>query len=334
MIKYLMQKTINTDKLKIGMHVLLPASWFKHPFLRNQFTISSQDEIDKIRASGFDEVIIDLDKGFSDEEEMSSPALIEDTAITKTWNSESLIPSELREAIHDKRMKPEKKAKVVYHSSREIMERLLEAPSAQNIKEVKKGVAEIVDLIISDSETSQNLLKITSHDFYTYTHSVNVGVYSVMIAKAYFGRSDAHDMHELGASFFLHDIGKVRVAPEIINKPGKLTPEEFETMKMHAQHGYDILAETDNLTEEGRIIVMQHHERGPGSGYPKKLKAEEIHVYGRICSMADVYDAITAERSYKAKQTTFEALKIMKDQLLDHFGMDLYEKLVMIFGSQ
>lgn len=329
-----MQKTIKTGELKIGMHVQLPASWFRHPFLRNQFTISSQDEIGKIRASGFDEVIIDLSKGLGVEEIQPVAAVIQDVSAEKTWNPETLIPSELREAIHDRRLGPEKKAKAVYHSSREIMERLLQAPSAENIREVKKGVAEIVDLIISDAETSHNLLKITSHDFYTYTHSVNVGVYSVMIAKAYFGRSDAHDMHELGASFFLHDIGKVRIAPEIINKPGKLTAEEFEVMKMHAQHGYDILAETENLTEEGRIIVMQHHERGPGSGYPKKLKAQDIHVYGRICSMADVYDAITAERSYKEKQSTFEALKIMKEQLLDHFGMDLYEKLVLIFGSQ
>lgn len=329
-----MQKTIATAGLKIGMHVLLPASWFRHPFLRNQFTISSQDEIEKIRESGFEEVIIDLSRGIGDEEEEPFPEVAREGSVQKTWNPETLIPAELREAIHDKRLGPEKKAKVVYHSSREIMERLLEAPSAENIKEVKKGVAEIVDLIISDAETSQNLLKITSHDFYTYTHSVNVGVYSVMIAKAYFGRSDAHDMHELGASFFLHDIGKVRIPSDIINKPGKLTVEEFEAMKMHAQYGYDILAETENLTEEGRIIVMQHHERGPGSGYPKRLKAGDIHVYGRICSMADVYDAITAERSYKEKHTTFEALKIMKEELLDHFGMDLYEKLVMIFGTQ
>jgi len=321
-----MQKTIPVRSLKLGMHVVLPLSWLKHPFLKNHFTISTRTEIDRIIEFGFKDVVIDLDKGIGDE-----ASTVPETSPPATWAPEALMTTELREAINDRKLEPEKKARVVYTSSLQIMEKLLENPTAENITEVKKGIAEIVDLIISDTETSNSLLMITSHDFYTYTHSVNVGVYSIMIAKAYFSNLDAHDMHELGAGFFLHDIGKVRISPAIINKNGKLDAEEMAVMKTHPVHGYDILSETEHLTEECRVIVMQHHERSNGSGYPKSLRGEEIHSYGRICSMADVYDALVSDRSYQQKRTTYEALKLMKETLIDHFTLDLFGKLVMLF---
>ena len=107
----------------------------------------------------------------------------------------------------------------------------MDSPSTQNIKEVKEGIFDVVDLILTDEETSHYLLSITSYDYYTYTHSVNVGVLSVLLAKALFKNSDLHNMHELGAGFFLHDIGKVRVNPAIINKKGKLTENEMAKIR-------------------------------------------------------------------------------------------------------
>jgi len=108
-----------------------------------------------------------------------------------------------------------------------MMSRLLEHPTAENIAETKKGIAEIVNLILTDEATNLHLLRITSHDHYTYTHSLAVGLLSVSLAKVLFKRSQGHDMHELGAGFFLHDLGKVKVDAAIINKPGKLTEEEM-----------------------------------------------------------------------------------------------------------
>jgi HD-GYP domain-containing protein (c-di-GMP phosphodiesterase class II) len=326
-----MQKTIRTGDLKIGMHVILPVSWFSHPFLKNRFTISSREEIDMIIECGFDEVVIAL----TEESGIRNDTPLADTPVPpKVWIPSALIPPELNEAIHDRRLNPEKKAKVVYASALKLMERLLLDPSSRNIGEAKKGVAEIVDLIVSDTETSESLLKITSHDYYTYTHSVNVGVYAIMLAKTHFRGSDGHDMHELGAGFFLHDIGKVRISPSLINKPGRLTTEEMQTMKTHPYQGYKILAETEHLTDECRAIVMEHHERDDGKGYPRCLRGNDIHVYGRICSVADVFDALTAERSYKQKKTTFEALRIMRDEMLSHFHRDLFEEFVLLFSNK
>lgn len=321
-----MQKTINAQNLRIGMHVILPASWFNHPFLKNAFTIDSQDQIDLINEVGFNEIIIDTSKGLPDIEETTTPK--------KEWKPEELVPPELREAIYDKTLSPEKKAKVIYSSTVGIMQKLLEDPKAENIGEVKKGIAEMADLIMSDDQTSAQLLKLTSHDYYTYTHSVNVGIYSMLLAKAAFKHSDAHNMHELASGFFLHDIGKVKIDHELINKQGKFTAEEMQLMKMHPEFGYKLLHNTSHLTKECRIIVMHHHERVNGNGYPKGLKGEDIHIYGRICCIADVYDALTSQRSYKPSRSPFEAFRIMKEEMLGHFSENIFEKFVLLFAPR
>ncbi|QKQ27922.1 HD-GYP domain-containing protein [Candidatus Reidiella endopervernicosa] len=100
----------------------------------------------------------------------------------------------------------------------------------------------------------------------------------------------------MGAGFFLHDLGKIMVRPEVLNKPARLDDAEMRHIRIHPYQGYKILQQADALTEEVRTIVMQHHEFVDGSGYPKRLRDEEIHVYGRICGIADVYDALPADR--------------------------------------
>lgn len=326
-----MIKTLKIGSLKIGMHVVLPVSWFKHPFLRNEFTITSQEQIQKIIDHGFSEINIDTSKGVPVTETESISHREALYTPPRTWEPEKLVPVELKEAILDKTLTPEKKSKVVYESSLQIMGRLFEDPKSENIQAAKKGIADVVDLIVADNATSDQLMRITSYDFYTYTHSVNVGVFSVMLSKELFKGSFAHDMHELGAGFFLHDIGKVRIDPGIINKNGKLTDEERGIIREHPTQGYNILTETKQMTEESRIIVMEHHEREDGTGYPRRLKGDQIHLYGRICCIADVYDALTADRSYKTRLNTFQALKLMKEEMINHFSKELFEKFVFLF---
>jgi len=211
------------------------------------------------------------------------------------------------------------------------MNRLLENPTSKAIGEGKKGIANVVDMILSDNETSSRLMDITSHDFYTYSHSVNVGILSVLLSKKLYTGSTDHDMHKLGAGFFLHDLGKVRVDPAIINKPGRLTEAEMFQMRIHPYQSYKILKETDHLTEEAKIIALQHHERDDGTGYPRRLRGDEIHEYGWICCIADVFDALTAKRSYKKAKKPIEALKIMKEEMLGHFNKKIFQNFVKLF---
>lgn len=338
-----MRKKIKATELKTGMYIDLSGKWFKHNFLKNKFIIDSQSQIDKIINSGINDVFIHTDKGVDKIEAVEcishgdtpeKPAFeIESYEAPKDWHPEKIVPPEFIETIRNKKMLPKEKAVYIYKHSLEIMKKLLESPVTENIQEAKKGISEIVDVILSERDTSNYLLRITSHDFYTYTHSVNVGVLSILLSNTLFKNSDAHNMHELGAGFFLHDIGKTRIHPDIINKPGRLTDDEMKDMRKHPFQGYKILQETNQLTEECRIIVLQHHERKNGTGYPRRLKNEDIHIYGRIGCIADVYDALTTERSYKPALKPFEALSLMRDRMAEHFNDDIFSNFVMMLHN-
>ncbi len=328
--------TLSPDKLTEGMYVLLPSGWLDHPFLLNQFLIKSPGQLEKLQKCDLKQVHVDLDQSQlstdlpspSKPTDRTHPLDPRESTDLPDWNPDSLVPDQLLAALHDSKMKPEARAKAVYDHSRELMKRLLDSPTAENLKASKKVIGSITDLILSDDQTASNMMRITSHDFYTYTHSINVGVTSIMLAKALFRNSDAHDMHELGAGFFLHDIGKVNIRAGIINKPGKLTDDEMRHMRSHPYKGYKMLEKSGQLSEESRIIILQHHERADGTGYPKQLHNREIHIYGKICCIADVFDALTSERSYKKALTLFEALMLMKEQMADHFDKKMFADFV------
>lgn len=321
-----MIKTLKSQDIKEGMYVLLPQKWFSHPFLKNEFLINSPKQISKIIKSGIREVSIDTDRSIRPVKE-SRVKIIPGTRKVR----QPIIPPELQEAIFNKNMPADKKAKAIQHHSIVMIQRMMENPSGESIKEAKKGIFEIVDIILANDETNRELLMLTSHDYNTYVHSVNVGVLAISLAKTVFKGSDAHNMHELGAAFFLHDLGKVKVDINIINKPAVLTDEEMQEMRRHPQYGYEILTEAHQLSDECKKIVFQHHERDNGRGYPQGLSGEEIHIYGRICSLADVYDALSSQRPYRQPLRPYEALNVMKEEMLEHFHKELFKKFVLLF---
>ncbi len=342
-----MIKNVRVADLKVGMYVILPGSWMNHPFSRSKFQIKSDLQIQKMRGHGFYELEVDFNKSDLPAEPVSYEPLASETPTLSQetpeqisyreveppakWNPENLAPSELLAAIQDQLLDPKTKAEAVYKHSLDMMSHLLESPTAENIHASKEVIGSITNLILSDDATAYNMLRITSHDFYTYTHSVNVGVTAIMLAKELFQHSDNHDLEELGAGFFLHDLGKVNVDPRIINKPGRLTDEEMNQMRTHPYQGYKLLKSANAISDECKYIVMQHHELNNGTGYPKHLKGEDIHIYGRICHLADVFDALTAERSYKRAMTKYEALKMMRDKMQNHFSKKLFESFVLLF---
>ena len=249
----------------------------------------------------------------------------------REFNPIDQISEELRETIQNTGIPPQTKAKEVYNHSLKMMTNVLEDPKAGNIQSSKKMVYDIVDHILADDDTAECMAMITSHDYYTYTHSVNVGMLSVLLSKSLFKGSYDHDMREMGAGFFLHDLGKCDIPYDLINKPGRLSDDEWQMMRNHPQSGNKILVDTDQLTVECGLIIMQHHEREDGSGYPFRLSKDEIHPYARICSIADVYDALTSTRAYKQKVPPFEALRIMKDEMIQFFNRDIFSEFVLIF---
>ncbi len=130
----------------------------------------------------------------------------------------------------------------------------------------------------------------------------------------------------------MHDVGKTKISTDILNKNGKLTKEEFDIIKKHPELGVEILEETGIEFNEERIITLQHHENDDGSGYPYGLKKDKIHPCGKIARVIDVYDALTAKRSYADAIRPFAALVEMKDNMLNCFDTELFKEFIRFLG--
>lgn len=178
-----------------------------------------------------------------------------------------------------------------------------------NLEKALEFAEKIVDQILEAKTVSLDLMDMRSFDDYTYRHSVNVAVLSTVIAMGMgYGREDLID---LCVSAVFHDLGKMLIDKDILNKPGKLNPQEFEIMKQHPQLSYDMLAEKWNIPARVRMGALCHHENEDGSGYPKGLTGEKIHPFAKIIHVTDVYDALSSKRPYKEACSFSEALEYL-----------------------
>lgn len=221
------------------------------------------------------------------------------------------IEQNLGKILTDPQVKEDKKAGILYETSTTLVKDVLSNPTyGENIRRSKELVTNTVNYILSGREAFLNLLKITSFDYYTYTHSVNVSTFSVALAQQ-MGFSDKKFLRELGIGALLHDIGKSKISDRILNKRSALNPIEFEIMKKHPKWGIEILTDTDDIPAAAYYPILQHHERGDRSGYPSGLALDEMHLYSRIVAIADSFDAMTTERVYQKAMDTYPSLKIM-----------------------
>ncbi len=221
------------------------------------------------------------------------------------------------------------KADIVYAKASEVMDELFHNPDALgNMDKAQDIVDGFVNLVLQDEATLASIMKIAAHDYYTHTHSINVSIYSLSLAK-FLGLKDK-DLEDIGMSSMMHDLGKSKVDWDIINKNGKLTDIEFTRMKKHPAAGYDI-AVGMGITDK-RILsgIRSHHEKLDGSGYPDGLKDKQISLFPRIIAVCDVFDALTTKRSYKDAMTSFEAIGLMKKQMQGHLDMRLLNAMIQM----
>jgi putative nucleotidyltransferase with HDIG domain len=162
-------------------------------------------------------------------------------------------------------------------------------------------------------------------DEYTYTHSVNVSLLSMLIGK--WLKLDYYSIKSLVSAGLLHDIGKGKISPDILNKPGALTDDEFEEIKKHPAYGYQIAEKIPEVSDDILKAILMHHEREDGSGYPLGLKSEQIHDFAKIVAVADVYDAMTSNRAYRTMICPFDVIESIEK---DNFGT-LDHRVVSVF---
>ncbi|MBN1211927.1 MAG: HD domain-containing protein [candidate division Zixibacteria bacterium] len=221
------------------------------------------------------------------------------------------IEKNLDKILTDTKIREDKKAGILYETSTSLVRDVLNNPTyGDNIKRSQSLVSNTISYILKGRQAFLNLLKITSFDYYTYTHSVNVCTFAIALAQQ-LGFKDEEFLNELGVGALLHDVGKSKISERILNKRSALNQIEFEIMKKHPKWGVEILAETDQIAQTSYFPVLQHHERGDRRGYPSRLSLDEVHTYSKIVAIVDSFDAMTTERVYQKAIDTFPALKIM-----------------------
>ncbi|UCD37492.1 MAG: HD-GYP domain-containing protein [Fidelibacterota bacterium] len=330
-----MIKIIPVSELKVGMYINLSKSWLKHPFAANKFVLRSQDQIKKIAAHGIKKVAVDTEKSLATQEARAEERPGKPTPPSEVLEPMELILNDLLEEVDNTELEPVEKAGIVYGSSIDMMNNLLEQPTMPAIQKSKTIIRVVVNHMLKEEDSAHNLKEVAEHDYYTYTHSVNVGMLSIMLGKeVLLGMKgiSSHTMNELGVGCFLHDLGKCKIEDALFNKKGKLSVEELRDMHRHPAFGYEILHNAKQLSTEAKHIILQHHERDDGKGYPMGLKGEQIHYLARLCAITDVYEALTSERPYKKALPPFEALKVMKEEMVTPFNREIFNTFVNLLA--
>lgn len=202
-----------------------------------------------------------------------------------------------------------------YNENLEVIKDVLHDISVgKNVDASKvENVSESIFVRINENRDIVSCLtQIRGVDEYTYTHSVNVSLVSMLIGK--WMRLSEEKIKLLIQAGLLHDIGKSKISQEILCKPGSLTKEEYEEMKKHPVFGYKILEEMGGISKDVLMAVLMHHEREDGSGYPVGAKGDQIHELAKVIAVADIYDAMTSNRIYKEKESPFDVFEIMENQ--------------------
>ena len=324
-------KKIAVQDLKVGMYVVdtgLP--WTEYPLLYSEEgKIADQKALDHIIEEGYAEVFIDPSKGshgqcevpkLSPEEEMSR-------AVTENLGGEGATlrsPVPLREEMQAAR-------KVYKESIQFAKDFLTDARMGSQVDMAKSEnlVESIIDSVARNADAMVSLSKLRAFDEYTFTHCINVSVLAVALGKHL--KLKRRALQFLGVAGLFHDVGKALIPPEILNKPGKLTDEEFAVMQGHPAKGYDFLKRQISNQDILRG-VSEHHEKYNGNGYPKGLAARDIAPLARLIAVADVYDALTSERVYKKGMLPNKALKIMYGMREQDFFPDMVEQFIKCLG--
>lgn len=327
-----MLKKIHVRQLTLGMHLKeFCGSWMDHPFWRNGFVIADPADIERILSSNISEVWIDCSKGLD---------VAAGESVAAEAETDAQVDAELNKTAETRReiapipasAEYARAARICTQSKRAVSSMFRQARLGKAIEtgNVKQLVREISDSIARNPVALINLARLKTSDDYTYMHSV--AVCALMIALSRQLGLSAEETHSAGIAGLLHDIGKAVMPPDILNKPGKLTDEEFAVMKTHPAEGHRLLLGNANANEMALDVVLHHHEKTDGSGYPERLSGSEISLYAKMGAVCDVYDAITSNRAYKREWDPAESLARMAEWTIGHFDPAVFQAFVKCVG--
>lgn len=320
---------IHIEQLRLGMYVHeLCGSWMDHPFWRSAFLLENPDDLQTMLATNIKEVWIDDAKGLgvnTGEDEQTIIQEIEHTLV-QADTSQKKPPSV------DLNQESARAAMICTRSKQAVTSMFNEARMGQalNAADALPIVEEISSSVLRNPGALIGLARLKDKDDYTYMHSV--AVCALMVALARQLNLSEEETRQAGLAGLLHDVGKMMIPLEVLNKPGKLTDEEFTIVKSHPAEGHKILLEGQGVGDIALDVCLHHHEKTNGSGYPNRLPNEQISLYAKMGAVCDVYDAITSDRPYKNGWEPAESLRKMAEWSNGHFDPLVFQAFVKSIG--
>ena len=320
---------VYTADLKIGMYVSeLDRPWVETSFMFQGFAIQNDEDIKELQ-SCCDVVYVDKELSRPEAAQYLAAPHVSKVKVENP-SKKSHKPGSFREADFRQSLV---RSHRIYKDARGWVDTMLEDSRLGNSIDTEKArslVVQLADQVIQSPDALVWLTHLKSRDEYTATHCINVCILALTFGRC-MGLEDK-ELHQLGMGALLHDIGKMRVPDEILNKPGKLTKEEFRVMMEHPSEGNAMLRDDHELDPASMHIVLHHHERLDGGGYPHGLGSEEIPVLTRISSIVDVYDAITSDRCYHDGIAPADALDNLFKWSKGNFDVSLLERFIKCVG--
>ncbi|MBP0598759.1 HD-GYP domain-containing protein [Herbaspirillum sp. LeCh32-8] len=317
-----MLKKIKVEELVLGMYFagFDDAAWMNHPFWKNKFLIKSPSELQQARASGIAECWIDTAKG----KDVVAPEEEPEETPEPEPQPELAPQPALDPALIDAQALRETAKKATQAMFAEIrMGKVLDMDRCVSV------VEEIASSVVHSPNALMSVVRLKLADEYTYLHSV--AVCALMVALGRTLGMDETACREAGLGGFLHDIGKAFIPHDILNKPGKLTEEEFAIVRKHPELGFKYLSQDPNVPDYARNVCLHHHEKIDGNGYPEGQRGGAISLYARMAAICDVYDALTSDRPYKHGWDPAEAISAMASWT-GHFDRAMFLAFVKTLG--
>lgn len=323
-------RKIPVTQLRPGMYIHdINCGWMDHPFVANHFPVKDEATIGKIDSLGIHEVYIDISRGLDVTDNAPTEA-----EVRRDIASQLASIAEEESAPQRAPLAEEKhRAARLHVEANQIVRGMISdirLGKQIEMEKVEPLVENMVDSIFRNPDALMPLGRLKEHDSYTFQHSVSVC--TLMIAFARGLELDRKTIKEIAVGALLHDVGKAKVPDEILNKPAKLTDAEFAKMKSHVVQSIVILQNTPGISQIALDVAGQHHERFDGTGYPNKLKGEEISLYGQMGAIVDVYDAITSDRVYHKGMPPTEALGKLLEWSKFHFDPEMVRKFIKAVG--
>jgi putative nucleotidyltransferase with HDIG domain len=329
-----MIKKVRVEDLQVGMFIAdLNAPWVNHPFLTNHKTVRTPRDIDALAQHGIAEVYIDVSKGKD-----SSRAVADDeadAALSSRLQADLAEPEPGEGALEEKTPYEEelRKAKEIYDEARLVISRVLDAVrvgESVDGEATRATVIKMVDSVFRNRDALLTLARLKSYDEYTLYHCLNVAVLTLHLGASLGIRQG--ELLRLGIGSILHDVGKLRLPLELVEKGERLTPEEFEIVKTHAVQGASIILQCASVPNDSALAALNHHERYDGSGYPRGVSGLSVGKFGLIVAVVDVYDAMTSDRSYKRRLSPTQALKKIYEWAGSYFHPIYAQKFIQCLG--